>query len=125
MAIAFAVLIDGGFLKHKLYKPKQQATADDIKTFTDKVLAHANLTGMRLHRVYYYDARPFGELVTKPLGGGPIDFNSTSTAIRNRKLQDALRTVPFFALRFGELVHHGWQLKQKVMKSPGPQVAIQ
>ena len=60
---------------------------------------------MRLHRIYFYDAKPIEDLATIPLGGGQVDFSANPVAARNKSVQALLLREPFFALRFGELGH--------------------
>ena len=79
---------------------------------------------MRLHRIYFYDAKPIEGVSTIPLGGGQVDFGSSPVAARNKSLQALLVREPFFALRFGDLVQEGWRLKKNVLGNLGPTVEI-
>ena len=79
---------------------------------------------MRLHRIYFYDARPLTGTATVPLAGGKVDFGATPVVARSNSLQAALKREPFFALRYGELIHEGWRLKSKVMRKSGPKITI-
>jgi len=124
MAITYAMLLDGGFLRRKLGTPKTPVDAAGISKFTTQVSALPCLNGMRLHRIYFYDSRPLETSEEKPLSGGTIDFGKSEPAARNKRLQAALMKEPFFALRFGELYLEGWRLKRKVLLKPGPTVEI-
>jgi uncharacterized LabA/DUF88 family protein len=110
------MLLDGGFLRHKLSSKAKFVDAADISTFAANVQKMTCLNGMRLHRIYFYDSRPLTSSETKPLGGGLVDFGSSDTAARNKSLQAALCREPYFALRFGELHFEGWRLRGKLLK---------
>jgi uncharacterized LabA/DUF88 family protein len=79
---------------------------------------------MRLHRIYFYDAKPLETVSKIPLGGGVIDFGASAAAARNKRLHAELLRKPFFALRFGELFHGGWRLKKRVLQRTGPLIEI-
>lgn len=124
MSLCYAMLLDGGFLRRKLGTTQSPATARAIADFTNAVQRLPHLAGMRLHRIYYYDAKPLDDAVTVPLGGGRRDFGVSDLAIQNRRIQTELPREPFFALRFGELSHDGWHLKPRIQNRPGPTVTI-
>lgn len=124
MTISYAILLDGGFLRHKLGASTTQASAADISAFTGKISSHKCLQGMRLHRIYFYDSKPLQTSEEKPLGGGKINFGASDAAARNKSLQASLMREPYFALRFGELHLEGWRLKQRILRKPGPRVEI-
>lgn len=124
MAVSYAMLLDGGFLRRKLGTPQSPADAARISKFTAEASALPCLHGMRLHRIYFYDSRPLDTSQDKPLGGGMVDFGKSEPAARNKRLQAALMKQPFFALRFGELYFEGWRLKRKVLQKLGPTVEI-
>lgn len=124
MAISYAMLLDGGFLRRKLGTSKKPVDALAISEFTSQAANLPCLSGMRLHRIYFYDSRPLETLEEKPWGGGAIDFGRSEAAARNKSLQAALTKEPYFALRFGELYLEGWRLKRKVLQKPGPNVEI-
>ena len=83
MTISYAMLLDGGFIRHELGTAANPADAVGIAGFTRKVTALPCLTGMRLHRIYYYDAKPLEGRAPIPLGGGRIDFGASPVAARN------------------------------------------
>ena len=54
-----AILLDGGFVKKKLYKRNGHfATVQDITSVCDDIMADGYLTTRELFRIYYYDAPP-------------------------------------------------------------------
>lgn len=116
MSISYAMLLDGGFIRHKLSTSSNPVNAAAIRDFTSAVGRLPCLAGMRLHRICFYDSRPLQGTETKPLGGGLMDFGATPIASRNSRLLAALCKEPFFALRFGELMLQGWRLKDKVLE---------
>ncbi len=124
MPVSFSILLDGGFLRRKLGTSKQPVDAARISAFTTRVIALPCVAALRLHRIYFYDARPIEDVATIPLGGGRVDFSANPVAARNKRVQALLSREPFFALRFGELVLEGWRLKRKVLNQSGPTVEI-
>ena len=125
MTVSYALLLDGGFIRRKLGTVRTPADAAAIAAFTEQVKKLDCLEEMRLHRIYYYDARPLEGVAPIPLGGGTKDFGADPVAARNKSLQAALMMEPFFAMRFGELFHEGWHLKHRVLDKPGPKVEIE
>ena len=103
MPLSFAILLDGGFVRRKLGTARQPVDAAGISAFTARVSALPCVAALRLHRIYFYDARPLEGVAPIPLGGGEIDFGAHPVSTRNRSLQSQLVREPFFALRFGEL----------------------
>jgi len=124
MSINFAVLLDSGFLRHKLGRARAPLDAEGICTFAAQIAAMPCLSGMRLYRVFFYDACPLESSSTVPLGGGKINFGANRVVARSKQIQSALIRSPFFALRFGELVHEGWRLRKMVLQRPGPRIEI-
>lgn len=121
---SFAILIDGGFLKQKLSTRSLFSDAGVIQSFVGNLSQHPTLADKRLYRVYFYDAAPLASSETKPLGGGSVDFGASPIAVRNKALHSDLACKPYFALRFGELVHRGWQVRPQKLSGGGPQVVI-
>ena len=124
MPVSFAILLDGGFIRRKLGTSKLPVDAAGISAFTTRVSALPCVADLRLHRIYFYDARPLEGVAAIPLGGGQMDFGAHPVATRNRTLQSHLVHEPFFALRFGGLVLEGWRLKRKILNQSGPTVEI-
>jgi uncharacterized LabA/DUF88 family protein len=124
MQLSYAVLLDGGFLRHKLGTSKKPVDAPGICAFANQIAAMPCLRDTRLHRIYFYDAKPLEGVCAKPLDGGTIDFSASAMAARNKRVHAALIREPFFALRFGELVHEGWRLRSQVLQRCGPRTEI-
>jgi uncharacterized LabA/DUF88 family protein len=122
--VSFAILLDGGFLRRKLGTTRHPVDANRISAFTARVIALPCVAALRLHRIYFYDARPIEGVATIPLGGGHVDFSANPVAARNKSVQALLMREPFFALRFGELALEGWRLKSRVLGRAGPTVEI-
>lgn len=111
-----ALLLDGGFVKRKLYQTHRvPASAADVDTFCRALMTKPSLVGHSLFRAYYYDAPPFEGHATNPISRTPIDFSTTATARTNRQLLDTLELQPDFAVRKGKVAHHGWKLKSIVV----------
>lgn len=124
MPVSFAILLDGGFLRRKLGTAKLHVDAAGISAFTTRISTLPCVADMRLHRIYFYDAKPIEGVSAVPLGGGQVDFGANLVAARNKSLQALLFREPFFALRFGELVLEGWRLKKKILNKTGPTIEI-
>lgn len=125
VSLRFAVLIDWGFLKYKLSTSNKLADADTFRAFVNqRLLPNPKFEGMRLHRIYFYDATPFTESVPKPLGGDSVDFNNSPTAQRGKKLHADLAQDAFMAMRLGDLVCNGWEVKKRVLKKNAAPVTI-
>jgi uncharacterized LabA/DUF88 family protein len=121
---AYAILIDGGFLKRKLGTAKDPATAEQIREFAEKLQAHPALRSKSLHRIYFYDALPFTDTKEMPLCAERINFGVTDVAIRNNKLIQAVTKYPFFATRLGETVFRGWQVKGHKLREKVAKIEI-
>lgn len=124
MSLAYALLLDGGFLRYKLRRSRCPVDAASIRAFTADVCALPCLERMRLHRIYFYDSRPLQVAEKKPLSGGRIDFGATDTAARSKDLHASLMREPFFALRFGELYLEGWRLRPSVLRKTAASIQI-
>ena len=121
----YAILIDGGFAKRKLGTAKNPATADDFRSMVDALQQTPPLSGMRLHRIYYYDSTPLESSHPKPLGGGTIEFGNSPVAAKSMQLFEQLAQQPYTALRLGELAFHGWAVSaRKLDKADGHSVEI-
>lgn len=118
MSDRFAILLDGGFVKKKLKEQTQQEPkADDIIAFTSRLMSSPRLLGLRLLRVYYYDALPFMEVRKNPLGTAPTNFATTRQAQEGKRLLETLELAPEFAVRHGSLMMSGWKLGRSAIRS--------
>lgn len=116
----FAILLDAGFVKKHLGSQSNPVTAQRIVNFTDHIINREELQNYRLHRIYYYDAEPLEKKKLKPLTGGRVkgiklDFSSTSLFHANTQLLNELRKMPFFAVRLGDVVFRGWNVKKQIL----------
>lgn len=118
--LSYAILIDAGFAKKKLYLLENPVTASTFERFVEGLSEHPALRAHRLHRVYFYDAKPLDGEVDHP-NGTKINFGASTTASANKALHAGLEKANYFALRFGELVHQGWRIKGKALKKATPQ----
>lgn len=112
----YAILIDGGFAKRKL-NGKQPATAEHFKKLIQTLSKLAPLDGMRLHRVYYYDSVPLETSHDNPISQTTIDFGKSPQATRIKSLYEHLTSVPYMALRLGELAFRGWNIPEKILRN--------
>ena len=58
MRYSYAILLDAGFLRHKLGTSRNPANAAGVRLFTEQVSALPCVADMHLHRIYFYDAKP-------------------------------------------------------------------
>ena|SRR2546423_514465 len=120
-----AVLLDLGFVLHKLYKllGNRHPTAVEIRDFALRCLGPDE----ELFRIYCYHCMPYGKIETHPLTKAAIDFSATplyaamNTLIRELKISDNV------AFRSGELSFDGWRIKRdaagEIIKTSRPLVA--
>ena len=113
----YAVLLDAGFLRRKLGTQAAPMTAQNVEDLVNKIKARAELLGMRLYRVFYYDAEPFTGTKTHPISNAVINFGATQMAIDCNTLLDELKVKPFFAVRLGELNFRGWKVSDAALQA--------
>ncbi|MDR2881487.1 MAG: NYN domain-containing protein [Azoarcus sp.] len=125
MTISYAILIDGGFARHKLGSAKRQAISDDFNVLIEKIKKLPDLQSCRLHRVYYYDAMPLTSFEKMPLQGGKVDFGKTSIVTHTKQLYRELAKLPFVSLRIGEVTFNGWGVYPRILENAsGPELTI-
>lgn len=124
MPPAFAILLDGGFVCRKLGTRRDPVTAAKISGLARSIATLGYFSGMRLHRIYFYDAKPLTSELLTPLAGPRRNLGTTDLAARMNRIHASLPRQPFFALRFGELAHDGWRVRDEVLVKPGPRVEI-
>lgn len=111
------VLIDGGFVKVKFRQAlKRRATAADICDLANSV-SKKHAEDHRLLRIYYYDSPPLRDNVERPISGEKFSLKDTDVYRYNKKLLSELKSADYVAVREGTLVHRGWRLTNKAMKS--------
>lgn len=125
MQTCYAILIDGGFAKRKLGTSQNPATSESFRQLVDAIKNIPELTGSRLHRVYYYDSVPLESSEKNPLSGELLEFGKQPIVARSRQLFAQMSKLPLFAIRLGELSFNGWLTpEKKLRRSPEPQVTI-
>ena len=108
-----AILIDGGFLTHRLrYLLGKPLEADDIIEYCEKVMKSKELNGSELFRIYYYDCFPYKQIVTNPIDNSKMDYATTEVCIKGEKFLDELALKPKVAFRKGTLLFGGWKIGQ-------------
>jgi uncharacterized LabA/DUF88 family protein len=118
-----AILIDAGFFKTRYKaKYKRPPQIQDIPAFIDGLMQKVqqqtgNIGKDILHRIYYYDCRPYGDVQTRP-DGTRIDFSKTTIFQSCNSLHLHLRTYPQLSLRLGELSFDGWKVDPKKVNGP-------
>lgn len=117
-APCYAILVDGGFAKYAL-KAKSgdpPISAAELKKLISAVAKLDCLASMRLHRVYFYDAKPLAGKIKRP-DGQEFDFSTSPMASISQKQHADFARVPYVAMRFGELSYRGWSIKPRVLRS--------
>ena len=116
----YAILLDGGFVTKKLQTLSHRpVSADDIVTLCDRLRALPEVEPYELLRIYYYDAWPSSDRVSKPVSSESHNLASTDRFRHSQSLFDQLETKPGFALRMGEtrLSPERWKLTPKAIRS--------
>lgn len=114
----YAILIDGGFAKYALKAKAKDAPISD-KEVIKLIDAIGNLPcveGMRLHRVYFYDAKPLTGKFRRP-DGKEFDFSNSKMAAISQQQHATIARVPYVAMRYGELSYRGWSIRERVLKA--------
>lgn len=91
-------------------------TSQNVEELVNKITNRPELQGMRLYRVFYYDAEPFTGTKTHPISGVATNFGATQMAINSNTLLDELKVKPFFAVRLGELNFRGWSVASTALQ---------
>jgi uncharacterized LabA/DUF88 family protein len=123
----YAILLDGGFLKKKLFTRLQHhPTADDIEAECARLQALPEVADYELLRIYYYDAFPAALTLKLPVSGEAHDLTRTERFGQSQSLFRQLPLKPNFALRMGlvGVAPHHWRLKpsaaRRLIKEPRP-----
>ena len=112
----YAILLDAGFLIKKLYqKNKSFPTAKDVLDECEIIKAHSDLKENDLLRIYFYHAMPSDHKLINPIDASVLDLENSSASKNHIKLMEDLELEPYFALRLGELVARGWNLKKSAI----------
>lgn len=121
--LSYAVLIDGGFVKYTLKRKRADPpiNADTVRSFVDSIGKLPWLCGHRLHRVYFYDAKPLTKKVARP-DGTVIDFAASKAHAISTQQHQTIARLPFVAMRFGELSDRGWKVPERIL--PGIKCSI-
>lgn len=113
----FAIMLDGGFLTKKLYRRlRRHATADDVVAECERLRALPIVQVYELLRIYYYDALPSSDQITKPVSGEKHDLSKTQRYKRAQSLYDQLVLKANMSLRMGHVMlsPSKWRIKPVV-----------
>ena len=121
----YAILLDGGYITKMLQtRFKRMIVADDIVNECTRLAALEEVSQYELLRIYYYDAFPSSDAVSKPVSGELLSLGDTDRFRHSQSLMDNLVMKPNMALRMGQLSlsFDKWKLKPRValelIKSP-------
>ena len=106
-----AVLLDLGFVLHKLYRMlgKRSPTANEVRDFALKCLE----SDEELFRIYCYHCPPYDGVQTHPLSKAREDFSQTAVYLGMSNLIRDLKVTDNIAFRSGELSFDGWLIRRK------------
>lgn len=114
---SYAVLIDGGFVKYTLKQKRRDPpiTAELVQAFVVSIAGLPCVAGEKLHRVYFYDAKPLTKKVNRP-DGSVFDFASSKMIAISQAQHQTIARLPFVAMRFGELSDRGWKVPERILR---------
>jgi uncharacterized LabA/DUF88 family protein len=115
---SFAVLLDGGFLKYALKQKREDGpiSPELVQSFVDSIGKLPSLAGAKLHRIYYYDAKPLTGTHKGPLGKS-VDFSGSELYKISTNQHRSFTRLPYFAMRYGDLSYKGWYVTEKAVRS--------
>ncbi|MBN8922957.1 MAG: hypothetical protein BGP10_03205 [Rhodanobacter sp. 68-29] len=113
----YAILIDGGFVKYTLKRRRADPPIDEklVGAFVASIGELSQLASHRLHRVYFYDAKPLTKKVTRP-DGAVIDFAASKAHAISMQQHQTFSRLPYVAMRFGELSDRGWKVPERILR---------
>jgi len=117
MSGRFAILLDGGFVTKRLRRRLGRFPAsEDVLEECRRISRHAELQGLSLLRIFFYDAPPATSVAVNPLSGAATNLGRTEVFRSRIALQDALELSRDVALRRGDLVVRGWRVRDHALK---------
>lgn len=117
MTNKYAILLDGGFVIHKIKETKKAfPEVDDVLAVCEEIINWDVLKNKELLRTYFYHAPPASGILKNPIDKSETNLNTSMAALNSQKLLDLLEMKPNFALRLGETISAGWQLGKNAMK---------
>ena len=115
MADKVAIIIDGWFMRKRIYKTKKfEYSAKNIHNYCKSLLRKDQV----LFRIYYYDTEPLRDKGHHPATKKSIDFGKTWVAQEQDRVLREIREYPNFALRLGVTYWKGgsWSLSQVALE---------
>ncbi len=110
-----AVLLDLGFVTHKLYRAlgNRHAKANEVHGFAKACI---DTPEEELFRIYCYDCPPYNGVETHPLTGETIDFSTTGVYLGRSAFLRELKAKNHVAFRSGELSFDGWNIRKRSVR---------
>lgn len=115
-----AVLLDLGFVLHRLYRllDKRMAIADEVHDFARRCIRPDD---EELFRIYCYHCHPYDGRQVHPVTKVAVEFSTSPTFAAGSKLIRELSLKDNVAFRAGELSFDGWTISnytaQKIAKT--------
>jgi uncharacterized LabA/DUF88 family protein len=113
-----AILLDGGFVKHRLgTRDAPLKSAEAIGKLVERLAGfrHTLVQSRELHRIYWYDAAPFNRDLRNPISRQSCRSRRDALAQANKQLLNELKVAPLTSVRAGECQHRGWHLTKEVL----------
>jgi uncharacterized LabA/DUF88 family protein len=124
-----SIHIDGGYFLKRLggVRPKLNDCAENVASALEQTVSghlrklneiyKAENSYALLYRVFYYDAKPFGNAQRYPVSGKRLDYANSPEAKFRNELFEILKKKRKFALRLGKVVREtGWRLTEDAGK---------
>jgi len=117
-----AVIVDGGFIRAKLYIPQDPDNPDqpygypDANTLYQKILSvvERNFNDDELFRIFFYDCIPDphdSNTYRSPVSEDQVGLLSNIQVENQIRIFNKLKNKPFIAFRYGELAFDGWKIR--------------
>ena len=117
-----AYMIDGGFFIKKFQDTFGRQKILSAKYVCDFVRSFNTIhnNNDEIHRVFYYDCKPFDGVRASPVTKSTVNFKNTPLYHQRIALIDGLRFSDRVSVRLGTLSYRGWALKMKAIKRGPP-----
>lgn len=110
----YAILVDAGFLKHKINDSKQPISEITIEAATSLIQGAVELSQSTLYRIYYYDSPPLEKSLINPINTELYARYMPEKTAQRKQLLHKLSKLPYYAIRKGDIVDRGWELDKRV-----------
>jgi len=110
-----AILLDGGFVQHRVKELMGLQHYPDAETIYNFALSFLQ-EDEEIFRIFFYHGEPYGKPQMNPLSQETFEFSETKIFEYTTDLFKSLATKDYIALRKGETAFRGWKLKPQVIR---------